>query len=91
MKIALEIGHRPEEKRAYNICAMVSSRKAIGFYEKYLKITLEIGDRGGEGRAYGNLGIAHKSLGDYEKAIEYQEKHLKTAREEGDRAMEGRA
>ena len=50
----------------------------------------KVGDRTGEGRAYGNLGIAYRSLGDYQKAIEYHEKHLKFAVEIGDRAGEGR-
>ena len=56
-----------------------------------MKIAKEIGDRAGEGRAYGNLGIAYKSVGDYQKAIEYHEKCLKIAKEIGDRAGKGRA
>ena len=49
------------------------------------------GRPGGKGRAYGNLGNAHRSLGDYSKAIEYHKEHLAIAKEVGDRAKEGGA
>ncbi|XP_067046750.1 tetratricopeptide repeat protein 28-like [Acropora muricata] len=65
--------------------------KPIEYHGKDLRIAKEIGDRAGEGGAYGNLGIAYKSLGDYQKAIKYHEKRLKIAKEIGDRAGEGRA
>ena len=95
LKIAIEIGDRGGEGRAYgNLGNAYQSlgdyRKAIEYYEKHLKIAIEIGDRGGEGRAYGSLGNAYQSLGDYRKAIEYDyEKHLKIAIEIGDRDGEG--
>ncbi|XP_044167575.1 LOW QUALITY PROTEIN: tetratricopeptide repeat protein 28-like, partial [Acropora millepora] len=96
LKIAIEIGDRGGEGRAYgNLGNAYQSlgdyRKAIEYHEKSLKIATEIGDRGGEGRAYGNLGIASWSLGDYRKAIEYHEKCLKIAIEIGDRGEQGRA
>ena len=56
-----------------------------------MKIAKKIGDWAGEGRAYANLGIAYRSLGDFQKAMEYHEKHLKIAKEIGDCAGEGRA
>ena len=96
LKIAIEIGDRDREGRAYgNIGNAYRSlgdyRKAIEYHEKHLKIALKIGDRGGEGAAYGNLGDAYDSLGDYRKAMEYHEKHLKVAIEIGDRGGEGAA
>ena len=96
MEIAIEIGDRAGERRAYgNLGSGFDSlgdfRKAMGYDEKHLKIAIEIGDRAGEGRAYGNLGNGFDSLGDFRKAIEYDEKDLKVAVEIGDRAGEGRA
>ena len=46
----------------------------------------ETANRAGEGVGHGNLGIAYKSLGNYQKAIDYHEKHLKIAKELVDRA-----
>ena len=94
MKIAIEIGDRAGEGRAYgnlgiHYRSLGDFRKAIEYQEKLLKIAIEIGDWAGEGVAYGNLGIAYGSLGDFRKAIEYLEKHLKIALEIGDRAGEG--
>ena len=96
MKIAIEIGDRAGEGRAYGSLgnaydSLGDIRKALEYHEKRLKIAIEIGDRAGKGRAYGNLGNAYDSLGDFRKAIEYHEKHLKIAIEIGDRAGEGRA
>ncbi|XP_044167244.1 tetratricopeptide repeat protein 28-like, partial [Acropora millepora] len=96
LKIALEIGDRDGEGRAYENLGIAypsldDYRKAIEYHEKDLKIAIEIGDRGGERGAYGNLGNAYWSLGDYRKAIEYHEKHLKIAIEIGDRGGEGGA
>jgi len=54
-----------------------------------LKIAKEIVDRAVEGQAYLNLGIAYRSLGDYQKAVDYHEERLKIAKEIGDRAGEG--
>ena len=100
LKIAIEIGDRGGEGRAYgNLgCAYWSLgdyRKSIEYHEKHLKIAIEIGDRGTMRHlksAYGNLGnCAYRSLGDYQKSIQYHEKHLKIAIEIGDRGGEGRA
>ena len=84
LKIAIEIGDRAGEGRAYAnlgnaFVSLGDFRKAIEYHEKHLKIAIEIGDRAGEGGAYGNLGNAFYSLGDFRKAIEYHEKHLKIA------------
>ena len=94
MKIAIGIGDRAGEGRAYGSLgnayqSLGDFRKANEYHEKHLKIAIEIGDRAGEGGAYGNLGNAYQSLGDFRKAIEYHEKHLKIAIEIGDRANEG--
>ncbi|XP_074625204.1 uncharacterized protein LOC141883582 [Acropora palmata] len=96
LKIAVEIGDRGGEGRAYGSLgnaykSLGDYRKAIEYHKKQLKIAIEIGDRGGEGGAYGNLGNAYRSLGDYRKAIEYHEKRLKIAIETGDRGGEGKA
>ena len=95
-KIAIEIGNRVEEGRAYGNLGNAFHlqgvfRKAIEYHEKDLRIATEIGDRAGEGRAYGNLGNAYISLGDFRKATEYHEKLLKISIENGDRATEGTA
>ena len=50
-----------------------------------------MGHRVGEGGAYCNLGVAYRSLGEFQKAIEYHERHLKISKEVGDRAGEGKA
>ena len=78
LKIAIEIGDRVGEGRAYGnlgvaAIPLYNYQKSIEYHEKRLKIAIEIGDRGGEGRAYGNLGCAYSSLGDYQKSIEYHE------------------
>ena len=96
LKIAIEIGDRAGEGRAYGNLgngygSLGDFAKAIEYHEKHLKIAIQIGDRAGEGGAYGNLGIPHHSLGNFQKAIECHEKHLKIAIEIGDRAGEGGA
>ena len=70
MKIALEIGDRNGQGRAYGNVgnayqSMGDYRKAIEYQEKRLKIATEIGDQEGEGGAYGSLGSTYESLGDY--------------------------
>ena len=77
LKIAIEIGDRAGEGRAYanlgsDYGSLSDFRKAIEYHEKHLKIATEIGDRAGEEGAYGTLGNAYRSLGDIRKAIEYQ-------------------
>ena len=74
MKIAIEIGDRVGEGRAYgNLCVAAiplgNYQKSIEYHEKRLKIAIESGDRGVERSAYGNLGVAYSSLGDYPKSI----------------------
>ena len=54
MKIAIEIGDRGGEGRAYGnlggaYCSLGDYRKSTQYHEKHLKIAIEIGDRGGEG------------------------------------------
>ena len=56
-----------------------------------MKIAKEIGDRAGEGAAYGNLGIAYKSVGDFQNPIKYCKNDLKIAKEIVHRAGKGRA
>ena len=93
LKIAMEIGDRGGEGRAYRSLGnayqcLGDYRKAIEYHEKSLKIAIEIDDRGGEGTANGNLGNAYNSLSDYQKAIDYLEKSLEIALEIGDRGVE---
>ncbi len=66
-------------------------RKAIHYYELYLKIAKEVGDKAAEGAAYSCIGNAFVSLGVFRKAKDYFELHLKIAKEVGDKASEGRA
>ena len=61
----------------------------LKYIEKHLKIAIEIDARGGEGADCGDLGIAYKSLGDYEKSMEYHEKGLNVALEIGHRSGKG--
>ena len=96
MKIAIAIGDRAEEGRAYaNLSiayrSLADFRKAMEYHEKHLKIAIEVGDRAGEGLGYQSLGNAYNSLGDFRKAIEYHEKHLKIAIEMDDQAGKGAA
>ncbi|XP_067028300.1 tetratricopeptide repeat protein 28-like [Acropora muricata] len=96
LKIAIEIGERDGEGKAYGNLGIAyrslgDYRKAIEYLEKQMKIAIEIGDRGGEGGAYGNLGTAYRSLGNYRKALKYFKKQLKIAIEIGDRGGEGAA
>ena len=86
LKIAIEIGDRAGEGRAYGnlgtACISLGDyQKAIEYHEKHLKIAIEIGYRPGEVRAYENIGNAYHSLSDYLKAIEYHGKQLEIAAE----------
>ncbi len=56
-----------------------------------LKAARQIKDRKGEGAVLGNLGIAHKSLGETKKSLECHEQSLAIAREVGNRRGEGNA
>jgi len=66
-------------------------RKAVEYFDSYLRIAKEVGDRSGEGSVYGNLGCAYSSIGDFKTAIEYHQRSLKIAKEVGDRSEEGKA
>ena len=96
MKIAIEIGDRAGEGRAYGnlgnaYVSLGDYRKAIEYHEKHLKISREIGDRSGERGAYANLGTAYWSLGEYQQATEYHEKGLQFSIQDGDRKGIGTA
>ncbi|WP_141705407.1 tetratricopeptide repeat protein, partial [Microcystis aeruginosa] len=60
----------------------------IEFYQQSLTIAKEIGDRQGEANSLGSLGIAYRSLGQYQKAIEFYQQSLTIAKEIGDRQGE---
>ena len=64
MKIAIKLGDREGEGRAYgnlgnSYHSLGDPREATEYHEKHLKIAIEFGDREGEGRTYGNLGSAY--------------------------------
>lgn len=63
-------------------------RDNISWWEAALK---DAPDRRGEGIAHGNLGIAHKNIGDFKMAIVHHEQQLSIAREIRNRRSEGRA
>ena len=74
LKIAIEIGDRAEEGRAYgNLGSAHKSlgdiRKAIEYHEKNLKIAKEIGDRAEDGRAYQNIGNGYSGLGAFDIGV----------------------
>ena len=63
IRIAIELGDRTEEGRAYaNLGNAYQSlghfKEAVKYQNQRLSIAKELGDRAGEGRAYGNLGNA---------------------------------
>jgi tetratricopeptide (TPR) repeat protein len=64
--------------------------KAIEYFDKALKMAQEIGDRRNEGACFGNLGVAHRDLGEVRKAIVYYEKALQIAQEIGDKRNESK-
>ncbi len=66
-------------------------KAALLSLEQALQIYQQIGDRAGVGRALGNLGVAYRSLGDYQKAIDFYQQSLAIAQQIGDRAGVGRA
>ena len=74
LKIAIEIGDRAGEGRAYSnlgnaYLSQGDFRKAIEYHEKDLKIAIAIGDRAGEGGAYRNIGSGYFSLGQFDIAV----------------------
>ena len=93
---------RTDETAARQLLALVDAvaytsdlrfdlRQRIAWLESQLRAARIIGDRHGEGNALGNLGIAHRQLGDARKAIEFYGQRLIIAREIGDRRGEGNA
>ena len=66
-------------------------RQRIAWLESQLRAARVAKDREAEGNALGNLGIAHKNLGDARKAVGYYEQHAAIARVIGDRRGEGNA
>ena len=74
MKIAIEIGDRAGEGRAYGSVgndygSLGEVQKAIEYHEKALKVATEIGDHAGEGRAYHNIGNGCCLLGQFDNAV----------------------
>ena len=67
----------------------LSPRDRIPILEAAAAAARQIGDRGAEGAHLGNLGEAHRNLGEVQRAIEYYEQALAIARETGDRHAEG--
>ena len=59
---------------------------AFQSWEQALRIYEEIGDRSGVAKSLGNLGIAYRSLGEYNKAIDYLQQSLAITQEIGDRS-----
>jgi len=68
---------------AYQLDGLRNFPKAIEYHLQHLAIAKEVGERAG------NLGCAHRSLGDF--AIEHQAQDVTIAKEVGDRAGEGQA
>lgn len=64
-------------------------RERIRWLTEQLAAARQLKEREYEGVALGNLGVAHKELGEPRKAIEFHEQHLLIARELGDRRGEG--
>ena len=66
-------------------------RECIRWLEASAKAARKLGNRGQEGKALGNLGVAHRQLGEPRRAIEYYEQSLEITRETQDRRGEGNA
>ena len=64
-------------------------RQIIVWLESQFRAARRVRDRKMEGAALGNLGNAHRYLGDTRKAIEFYEQDLVITREIGDRRWEG--
>ncbi len=67
------------------------ARTQIVWLECAVEACRSLSDRRGEGRALGNLGIAHRVLGDAHTAITFHQQTLAIFREIGDRREEGNA
>ena len=93
LSIALEVGNRDEEGRAYGSLGSVYESlldlpRAIEHYEQSLSNAKEVGNRSREGYAYANLGLAYMSLKQFQQAIEYHKQQLKIAKEVADMFLE---
>ena len=66
-------------------------RRSIQWMEAQLKAARATRSRKAESAALGNLGNAHRALGDARRSIEYQLQTLEIARETGDRRGQGHA
>ena len=66
-------------------------RERIRWLEASAEAARKLGNQDREGLALGNLGVAHRQLGELRRAIEYYEQQLKITRETGDRRGEGAA
>jgi tetratricopeptide (TPR) repeat protein len=64
-------------------------REWIHWLQSALATARKLGNKQAEGRHLGNLGLAHRSLGEVRQAIDYFERALAIAREIGDRRGEG--
>lgn len=73
----LELRLPPADRLRWHHAAAVAARR--------------LGDRRREARALGNVGNAHRDLGQFAEAIPYYEQRLSIAREVGDRRSEGSA
>ena len=75
LKIAIEIGDRAGEGRAYGnlgnaFKSLGDFQKGTEYNKKDLKIAIEIGDRAREGRAYHNIGNGYLKLGQFDIAVD---------------------
>ena len=74
---------------AYVLDLRLHARVRIGWLEAAVGAARRLQDRSLEGNALGNLGNAHKDLGETRHAIELYEQTLEITREIGDRRGEG--
>src|ERR1019366_2668188 len=74
---------------AYCLSLRQHPRERISWLETGLAAARRLRNRPAEGVHLGNLGPAHRSLGEYRRAIEYHEQALLIDREIGDRRGEG--
>lgn len=73
----------------YAIDLRFQARDFIAWQESQLHASRRVGDRRSASYALGNLGIAHRDLGDWRTAIQYFEQSLAVSREIGDLLSEG--
>ena len=66
-------------------------RELIRWLEASAEAARKLGNQDREGLALGNLGVAHRQLGELRRAIEYYEQSLEITRETQDRRSEGNA